>query len=82
MVPLLAEYENGFIPWLTKINNLSVELSVPIQFSCSKPTENAIIKQFNKLKMPKNFSFHYFDDWDDFLILSRFITDDDLLILV
>lgn len=80
--PPLSEHETGFPLWVLKMAALAQELSAPIQFFCNKNTEEAIRKKRKKQKSNSSATFHYFEDWQDFLILSRDIRRDDLMVLV
>lgn len=82
VVPPFAEREPGFEVWFTKITKLAQELSVPIQLYCNQRTGKAIQTFHKKSKSPATINYNEFDDWEDFLILSRFIHDMDLLVLV
>lgn len=81
-VPPLAEYEFGFKQWLTKLSKLAQELSIPILIYGNALTNNAIQKMIKNEKLSPTISFKEFLDWDDFLILSRFISTDDFLVLI
>jgi len=81
-VPPLAEHETGFELWLAKMAKLAQELSIPIQVYCSESTAQAIEQMAKKDKLVAPISTTHFNDWDDFLILSRDIRGDDLFILV
>ena len=82
IVPPHAELEEGFAVWFKKIVKLSLELSIPILLNCHDDTFEAIMK-FTKIKKKVLKLSHVpFDDWDDFLILSRKIVDTDLIIFV
>lgn len=81
-VPPFAEHEKGFEFWLTKIVKLAQELSVPIQFFCNEPTEKSISKVLKAAKLSASMTFNRFSDWEDFLILARYIRDDDYFVLV
>ncbi|NMB98470.1 MAG: cation:proton antiporter, partial [Clostridiaceae bacterium] len=80
--PPLAEHEKGFEIWLKKIAKLASELSVPIVLFCNRATENAVRKYFKKAKLSVSITINPFVDWEDFLVLSRYIYEDDLFILV
>ncbi len=80
--PPIAEKENGFSLWANKIFRLATELSIPVIHFGEVEVDDALkerikIKQFNVKK-----DFVKFEDWDDFLVLSRQIKDDDLLVIV
>ncbi len=81
-VPPLAEHENGFEQWLSKISKLAQELSVTVQFYCNEATKGGINDVVKKAKLSAAFQISEFEDWEDFLILSRHIKEDDLFILV
>lgn len=79
--PPLAEYEKGFDLWLSKMIRLSQELSISIHLFCNEATKNAVYRLFNKAKLTVSINKHSFSDWDDFLIISKNIRDDDLIVL-
>ncbi|KXK39196.1 MAG: cation:proton antiporter [Saprospiraceae bacterium] len=82
VAPPLCEHEKGFELWLSKIAKLAQELSIPIQVYCNKSTQIHIEKTFKSAKLPGTISISLFDDWEDFLILARFIKEDDLFVLI
>lgn len=79
IIPDKAEKELGFLLWLKKIWNISKNSGAKVVFYSSKNTLE-YLKQINE-KMPINCDFEVFDDWDDFLILSRYVKPDDNLII-
>jgi Kef-type K+ transport system membrane component KefB len=79
--PPLAEYEKGFDLWLSKMIRLSQELSISIHLFCNEATKKAVYRLFNKAKLTVSINKHSFSDWDDFLIISKNIRDDDLIVL-
>ncbi|MBW7867138.1 MAG: cation:proton antiporter [Brumimicrobium sp.] len=81
-VPPMAELEIGFELWVKKIVKLSSELSSVISIYCNKATENAIESFLTKEKIQASKNYKIFDNWDDFLILSREIDKDDLVVLI
>jgi Kef-type K+ transport system membrane component KefB len=78
--PPLAEKENGFTTWLAKVIKLQQELSIPLHFYCNDKTKVAIQKWLAKLASAC--TFIPFEDWDDFLVLTREVGSKDLFILV
>ncbi|MBP9152099.1 MAG: cation:proton antiporter [Flavobacteriales bacterium] len=80
--PPLAEHENGFGLWLSKIAKLAQELSIPIFVYCNEATGKAFEKVASRSKLTASITVKSFTDWDDFLVLSRHIHEDDLLVLV
>lgn len=80
IVPPNAEKEIGFPFWLSKIWNIPKNTGARIVFYANKSTL-AYIKKIH-LKHPIEADFKFFDDWNDFLIISRDIRTDDNLIIV
>lgn len=81
-VPPLAEHENGFEHWLTKVVKLAQELSLPIQLNCNEATEKSVDKVVKSAKLSVSITFNLFNDWEDFLILARNIREADLFVLI
>ncbi len=81
LTPPLSELENGFNTWLLKCCKLAQELTIPIiQYGDAKTNEainNAIKRMFLNLSV----TFRAFEDWEDILIISREISDNDLIML-
>jgi hypothetical protein len=82
VAPALAEYENGFESWLNKMAILAQELSIPIIMYCNDATEKAVEKTFKKAKLTASISMNRFMEWEDFLVLSRDINEDDFFVLI
>ncbi len=82
IVPPNAEFEEGFALWVNKITKLSQELSIPINLNCTEETHKAILRFVKGNKITLTLNFSHFNEWDDFLILSRKITKTDFIIMV
>ncbi len=82
IAPPLAEHENGFSLWVSKIATLAQELSISIQLYCNEATQSAVDRILKKGKLPASISMQNFTDWEDFMILSKDIHQDDLLVLI
>lgn len=80
--PPYAEYEGGFEGWVHKIGLLAQELTIPLNFFCTEATMNAVNKVLKEYKMSCKTNHKEFEDWDDFLILARYIESEDLLVFV
>src|SRR5690606_33046186 len=80
--PPLAEHENGFGLWVAKITTLAKELSISIQLYCNEATQKAVERLLKKQKLTTSISIYNFTDWEDFLILSKDIHQDDLFVLI
>lgn len=81
-VPPLAEFEKGFELWTSKVFQLAKELTVPVMVHANADTGKAMLKALEKSKQNVTLSVSPFNDWEDFLILSRSVKETDLFILV
>lgn len=82
VAPPNAEHENGFGLWVMKLSKLAQELSLPILLNCNNVTLSAFKNILNEKKMTATVKFNSFSDWDDFLVLSRYVQEDDLFVVV
>ncbi|MEA4981350.1 MAG: cation:proton antiporter [Paludibacter sp.] len=80
IIPVNAEKEIGFPFWLAKIWNIPRNTGAKLVFYASEATSKIIRKI--QTKHPIEADFRLFDDWDDFLIISRDVRADDGLIVV
>ncbi len=81
IVPPLAEFENGFKVWFSKMAILAQELSISILLYSNEASRKAVERFFSRAKFTAAINMQPFTDWEDFLILSRNIHDDDLVVL-
>ncbi|MDX2250004.1 MAG: cation:proton antiporter [Bacteroidia bacterium] len=79
--PPFSERENGFSMWFSKMAKLAQELSITIVYFCSQTTEEAVRKQIKEHHISAIIHFNTFDDWDDFLILFKYLQHDDIFVL-
>ena len=82
VAPPLSERESGFNLWITKLATLARELSIPMTCLCNKTTHDAIRRQLTRAKLNSAIVHKEFLDWDDFLIISRYVEEDDLIVLI
>lgn len=81
-VPLNAEYETGFHSWIARIANFASQLGCRAVF-CNYASTQPYIEQFIREEGYQfSHTFRRMDTWDDFIILSSQVDDDDLLIVV
>ncbi|KAF0236618.1 MAG: transporter cpa2 [Prolixibacteraceae bacterium] len=80
IIPKHAEIEIGFSEWLAKVWNIGRNTGAKMIFYAS-PKTTGIIKEIHS-RHPIDAEFRVFDDWEDFLIVSRLIKQDDGLIIV
>jgi Kef-type K+ transport system membrane component KefB len=80
IIPINAEKEIGFPFWLSKIWNISKNTGERLVFYAN----NTILNYVKKIhsKHPIEADFKLFDNWNDFLIISREIRPDDNIIVV
>lgn len=81
-VPPFAELEKGFNIWLSKISKLSTELSAQTVVYANSKTIDAFKLFNNQNQVVSNNNYVEFDSWEDMLVLSRDIKDDDLIVFV
>lgn len=82
MVPPFAEHEKGFGLWLSKVAHLAKELTLPIMCYCNEATEHAIRRTLKQAKLSPSLNVDHLIEWEDFLVVSRHISESDLLVLV
>ena len=82
LVPDRAEYETGFKTWVERIGNLASQLACKAIF-IAFPTTASFIKN---IIIGENFSIRHeyrkLDSWDDFILHSTEIGDEDLLMVI
>jgi hypothetical protein len=66
---------------MERINTISVQLNSNIHYYSSRETIRAI-RQFNSKNKGPEVSFTVFDNWNDFLILSREVGKEDFFIVI
>ncbi len=77
-----AEYEIGFSHWANKIKALSEEAGADIFLYCGEKTKKEFLRETEKSKSGVKVQFSLFEDMEDFLILSREVTRDDMFIVI
>jgi Kef-type K+ transport system membrane component KefB len=83
IAPPLSEHENGFGLWITKMTKLAQELSISIVLHCNEATQNAVARLLKKTKQGSGVvTMKLFTDWEDFLILSKDVNENDLIVLI
>lgn len=82
LVPDKAEYETGFQTWVERVCNLSSQLAAKIIFLTYQATaafiRNIIISEGYAIRH----EYRLLNVWDDFIIHSQDITDDDIFIII
>ena len=80
VIPFHAEREIGFPYWLVRIWNIGKNTGNKMVFYASSSVLS-VLKETHA-KHPIDAIFNEFDNWDDFLIISRDIRDNDALMIV
>jgi Kef-type K+ transport system membrane component KefB/nucleotide-binding universal stress UspA family protein len=80
IIPANAEKEPGFPFWVMKAWNIARNTGTRLVFYATEPTLNVLRNVKKKVQVEAE--FHLFEDWDDFLIISREVRPDDNLIIV
>jgi Kef-type K+ transport system membrane component KefB len=77
-----AEYEIGFSHWVKKNVKLAKQLNARILVCSTIESCKAFQKELKNLRLQADISFRQFEDVEDFLVLSREVKDDDLIVVV
>lgn len=81
-VPDKAQFETGFSHWVKAIGNLTRQLGCRVIFCCSKETRKYIAAVLRAGRYEIRSEYREVEAWDDFVLLSNKIQDDDLLMMV
>jgi Kef-type K+ transport system membrane component KefB len=82
VVPEKAEFEPGFPKVLSRLHLLSKELSTPMVLYTNPHTLDKVKKGLEALQHNLPLSFYGLEEWEDFLIISRDLRQDDLLVVL
>jgi len=82
LVPPKAEYESGFRLWLTTLGRLAGNLGCRTVFICNPALQRIITGVLASEHMELRLEFRNMEQWDDFVVMSNRIADDDLLAVV
>jgi Kef-type K+ transport system membrane component KefB len=82
VMPPNAEFEPGFGRWLRSLKNLAKQIGSGIEFYASDSSMEILKKNNESMKPSVPSSYKVFEDWEDFLVISRNIKPGDLLVVV
>lgn len=82
LVPPKAEYEGGFRLWLTTLGRLAGNLGCRTVFICNPALQRIITGVLASEHLELRLEFRNMEQWDDFVVISNRIVDDDLLAVV
>jgi len=77
-----AEYEVGFRHWVRKIVLLSKQAGAKLEICGTEDTQKAMQVELKKVRGTVETTYKNFEDVEDFLVLSRNITNNDLIVVV
>ena len=81
-VPPKAEYEPGFVKWVTQICRMGTQLGCWVYFYGEEMTLGYIKGVISKKRFTTRTRFFTMDSWDDLLMLSNRINYDHLFVVV
>ncbi|MBR5373854.1 MAG: cation:proton antiporter [Paludibacteraceae bacterium] len=81
-VPPRAEFEVGFVKWYDRMKNIAKQIGANVLFYAHKETldQIQILAQRKKFGVPTQFK--ELDDWEDFLVLTGEVADNDLFVVI
>lgn len=78
LLPANAELEPNFFEWFDKIKNINQNIRIRFEIFASQETLNFLVQ---KKFITSNMELNKFEDFEDFLYLSKYINDETFLIL-
>ena len=81
-VPRNAEYETGFKTWLTRVSHLAMQIDRRVVFMLYKSTVSYVENYIKERNFEYTRKYMEMESWDDFIVLSSNIREDDLFIVV
>lgn len=82
VTPRNAEYETGFHLWVSRVTMLASNIEARITFIAYKETQEFIRTAIHEDGVEVDVKFETLDSYDDFILLSGDVAEDDLMILV
>lgn len=81
-VPDKAQFETGFVSWVASVCNLAVQIGCRLIFCCSGATKRSIAGVIMRGRYSVRSEYRMMEGWDDFVLLSNRVREDDLFIVV
>lgn len=81
-VPKKAQFETGFRRWVQAVGNLCRQIGCRVEFWCEESTAPLIRTVIKQSNLGIRISFAEVNSYDDFVVKSAEVNDDDLLIIV
>ena len=77
-----AELEPGFSHWFSRLALIAGTAGLALEFHASTETLKELNDQQKSQRTESKMSFHEFSHWDDFLVFTREVKKNDLLVIV
>lgn len=81
-VPPKAEFETGFQAWVERVGNLASQLGCKVIFLAYSDTARFISNILEEENYSIPHEYLILESWDDFIIYSAQISEDDLLVVI
>lgn len=81
-VPHEAEYETGFASWIDRLAHISQQIGCRILFYAYESTIPHIKAAIARKNYKIRHEYNVVESWDDMLLLSKVVLDDDLFVVV
>lgn len=81
-VPSKAEFETGFQAWVERVGNLASQLGCRVIFLAYQSTAGFINNILEEERYSIRHEYLILESWDDFIIYSAQIDEDDLLMVI
>ncbi len=82
VVPPKGELEPGFSHWFHKLMNVAKEAGLAVVFYATAKVVKELKDLQQVARLTVKTSYHEFPNWEDFLILSREVKENDLFVIV
>ena len=81
-VPAKAEFETGFELWVIRLANMAKRVGCRLIFYAASETIPFIKGVIHKNQYEIRVEYSKMDDWNDFILLSNVVLDDDLFVMI
>lgn len=81
-VPKKAQFETGFRRWVQALGNIGRHAGCPMVFWCEPSLRPMITTVLSQARIGVRIQFDDVSSYDDFVLKSQVVTDDDLLVVV
>lgn len=81
-VPAKAEFETGFELWVVRLSNMAKRVGCRLIFYAASETIPYIKGVIHKNQYEIRVEYNKMDDWNEFVLLSNVVLDDDLFVMI